>query len=48
MLDLVFIVPLKRIVKLIPVKRQTFFFSATCKDDRAAGGRASHRSGESL
>jgi ATP-dependent RNA helicase RhlE len=29
MLDLGFIVPLKRIVKLIPAKRQTLFFSAT-------------------
>jgi ATP-dependent RNA helicase RhlE len=29
MLDLGFIVPLKRIVKLVPVKRQTLFFSAT-------------------
>ena len=29
MLDLGFIVPLKRIVKLVPAKRQTLFFSAT-------------------
>jgi len=32
MMDLGFIVPLKRIVKLVPQKRQTLFFSATMPD----------------
>ena len=29
MLDLGFIVPLRKIVKMVPAKRQTLFFSAT-------------------
>ncbi len=36
MLDLGFIVPLKRIVKLVPEKRQTLFFSATMPKTIAA------------
>ena len=39
MLDLGFIVPLRRIVKLVPQKRQTLFFSATMPKTIAAARR---------
>ena len=41
MLDLGFIVPLRQIVKLVPAKRQTLFFSATMPKTIARARRRS-------